>query len=131
MKIFEAEINYRHKINFVDDNNVFVGFDYRSSCCEDFGYHLSKKKLGPGATHPLPHGEDATDFPGFNFDTSFMEEDLFPAKANGGSITFRLVNGSGEEMFLTLYNHHNGYYSHGLEFRTGGAKGDLIKAAFI
>ena len=34
MKIFEDNI----KVNFVDENNVFVGYDMRQSCCEQAGY---------------------------------------------------------------------------------------------
>jgi hypothetical protein len=44
--IFEAD----YKINFVDKNNVFVGFDYSSNCCERFGYYIGieiPKKISP------------------------------------------------------------------------------------
>lgn len=98
------------KINFVDDKNVFVGFDYQSSCCESFGYYLTKEI--PNAKIPMgvPF-VDGDDFPGYNFDILFKQDD------GDGSVTFRLVHAeSGDEMFLTLYNHHNGYYGHGWKF---------------
>ena len=41
MKIFERTNNgsvFDNRINFVDENNVVVGYDYEQQCCEDFGY---------------------------------------------------------------------------------------------
>ena len=38
MKIFERD----GKINFIDKNNVLVGFDYSRSCCEDFGWFVAE-----------------------------------------------------------------------------------------
>jgi hypothetical protein len=118
------------KVNFVDDKNAFVGFDYESCCCESFGYFLTRQRPQNGTTEQdhLP-GED---FPGYNFDTSFHEDDLFPSTDDsGGSVTFRLVNESGEELFLTLYNHHNGYYSHGWEMKEDANNRNAIAAGSI
>jgi len=35
MKIFLNEKELETKINFVDDNNVFVGYDLTQQCCEN------------------------------------------------------------------------------------------------
>ena len=106
MEVFEKD----GKINFVDENDVFVGFDYQSCCCEHFDWFYSKevpKVLdieGPDEFH------DNFDPKGWVFDTSFCKE------VSGGYednwVTFRLVKGK-EEVFLVLYNCHNGYYAHG------------------
>lgn len=122
MRIFEPK-KWNGKINFIDDNNVFVGFDYNGQCCESFGYFLTQTK--PIPTVKVVEIEGA-DFPGYNFDTSFKEDGLFPDRDSGGSVTFRLANEAGEEMFLTLYNHHNGYYGHGWDMRSGGEDGAKI-----
>lgn len=37
----------------------------------------------------------------------------------GGVAVFRLVRGE-DQRFLTLWNMHNGYYSHGFEMETNG-----------
>lgn len=109
MKIFQKN----GKINFVDDNNVFVGFDYQSSCCENFGWMITQAK--PKKEEDQKH-EKNEGCEGFNFDTKFMEAS--GDSDGGGQISFRLIGGKGER-FLTLWNHHNGYYSHGFEMAVG------------
>jgi hypothetical protein len=114
MKTFEKD----YKTNFVDDANVLVGFDNYQSCCENFGHFLSRKV--PTKTD---EGEEGIDADGFNFDTKFFRSET-PADEyfeDGGMVTFRLTKGD-EEIFLTLYNSHNGYYSHGFEMEVGGEK---------
>lgn len=107
-----------HKVNFVDDNNVFVGFDNWQSCCENFGYSLrtilpATREEAEDSTWHLP-----TD--GFNFDPAFFKDGGLGDFYDGGAVAFRLVNPAGIEVFLTLYNAHNGYYSHGFEATVGG-----------
>lgn len=114
MRTFSSD----RKINFVDDANVLVGFDNESCCCESFGHFLSRTM--PTKT---TDGDDKIDAEGYNFDTAFFME---PEPADeyfdcGGMAVFRLTKGS-EEIFLTLYNSHNGYYSHGFEMNVGGTK---------
>lgn len=114
MKIFNRD----RKINFVDDANVLVGFDYESCCCENFGYFLSRK-----IPTKIEEGAENIDTEGFNFDVKFFEE-VTPAEEYfdcGGMVVFRLVKGD-EEIFLSLYNSHNGYYSHGFEMTIGGTQ---------
>lgn len=107
-----------YKINFVDDNNVLVGFDNESSCCEDFGHFLSRKI-------PTKRDEEETDIDpeGFNFDPNFFEEKTPDEEHfdSGGMAIFRLTKGE-EEIFLTLHNSHNGYYSHGFTMEVKGVR---------
>jgi len=108
MKIFEKN----GKINFVDDNNVLVGFDYGQSCCENFGWMITQTKpKEKDQEHEKNEGAD-----GFNFDTEFMETSS--DSNGGGQVSFRLIGDNGER-FLTLWNYHNGYYSHGFEMEHG------------
>lgn len=116
MKVFERD----GKINFVDHRNVFVGFDNSQQCCEDFGWFTSRTAPipTPGSldTDALVKGRlSDLELEPFFFDTSFMliQQDL---------VTFRLVTSPAwdrllpeEECFLTLFNHHDGYYGHGFE----------------
>lgn len=121
MKIMDGQGHWGEgRINFVDENNVFVGFDSSQGYCEEFGFFLTKEK--PAGKRPADALE-GLDFPGFNFDTSFTPvQGLLPSNdTDGGSLTFRLVNAEGEELFLTIYNHHNGYYAHGYEMKNGEA----------
>lgn len=114
MKTFER--NY--KINFVDDNNVLVGFDNDQSCCENFGHFLSRK-----IPTSIDEGGEDLDAEGFNFDTSFFQQkpldEEYPDE--GGMVIFRLTKAD-EEIFLTLYNSHNGFYSHGFDMEVCGVK---------
>lgn len=50
------------------------------------------------------------------FDVEFMQDPGFDDEENG--MTFRLT-GPRDDIYLTLYNCHNGYYSHGFEFKSG------------
>ena len=114
MKIFERD----EKANFVDDNNVLVGFDNWQLCCESFGYFLSRK-----VPTKIDEGAEDINTDGFNFDTSFFRE-VPPAEEcldAGGMAVFRLTKGA-EEIFLTLHNTHNGYYSHGFSMDVGGKR---------
>ena len=51
----------------------------------------------------------------FVFDTSFHET----MREEGGIGVFKLKNSEGEEIFLVLFNDHNGYYGHGFEMKIG------------
>lgn len=110
MRVFEAD----GKINFVDEQNVVVGFSNERSCCERFGWGLSD----PGAPALPAEEPDGRDFPGWMFDPTYFKKGV-PANYDGWYVIFRLVNGD-QERFLSLYNHHNGYYSHGFEMSVGG-----------
>lgn len=113
MKIFCRE----SKINFVDDNNVFVGFDYERGCCEQFDASIRElPKLNANIVCGIETKDGCEEYPGFNFDTSYscVPNDENDELECGGSVAFRLTNGQ-EEIFLVLKNAHNGYYSHGFD----------------
>jgi len=110
MKTFERD----GKINFVDDANVLVGFDNESCCCEQFGHFFSWKF--PAKIDDVKEEIDAD---GFNFDREFFKEVSGDDFDCGGMAVFRLTKGD-EEIFLSLFNAHNGYYSHGFRVTVGG-----------
>lgn len=113
MKVFERG----GKINFVDDNNVFVGFDYGADCCEQFGWFLSENL----PTQIEDENGSEIDPTGFQFDPDFFEENLLGESLDcGGSATFKLKKPEGGAVFLTIYNAHNGYYGHGFEVAING-----------
>lgn len=43
MKVFEKIENFENKVNFVDENNIFVGFDLEQKCCEECKYFFVKQ----------------------------------------------------------------------------------------
>ncbi|HUT57570.1 MAG TPA: hypothetical protein VNA25_06935 [Phycisphaerae bacterium] len=109
MKIFDRD----GKVNFVDANNVLVGFDNTQDCCEDFGYLF---------TPELPTDTDAgvVDFDpsGWVFDRAFCEPVNGLGLDKGEAVAFKLTKGE-DVMYLTLFNAHNGYYGHGFEMTLG------------
>ena len=116
MKKFERN----SKLNFVDENNVFLGFDYGQSCCEDFGHRiLAEQPLTDGQKiiDPQPSLEDF-DLDPYVFDTQFLVSMDNSDCEGGGEAIFRIVrkDDPADQKFIVLYNYHNGYYSHGFNF---------------
>ena len=114
MKIIECNKgSYSASINFVDDNNVLVGFEMDQSCCEDFGWYF---EFSDGSR--TEDCDKDIDLDGFQFDSNFHKISRNDYDYEQ-SATFRLTNGD-EEIELVLYNHHNGYYSHGFKIEEDG-----------
>jgi len=109
------------KVNFVDDNNALVGYDFAGNCCEDFGWYIHDKVGQTNGEDPIfrdDMDENAINqsLKEWTFDTAFFDRLSYEKAYNDENIAvFRLVNGD-NELFLHLYNSHNGYYSHGFEF---------------
>jgi len=119
MKKFERD----GKINFVDENNIVIGFDNEAQCCENFGYFYSRSI--PLSVHPdcLDKDEEHSiniNEQSYRFNPNFCIIKDMPDK--GGIVTFKLINiyNKKDIVYLTLYNHQNGYYSHGFHMDVGG-----------
>lgn len=116
MKIFNKD----YKWNFVDDRNVFVGYDNGQSCCENADYLLT---FEPPSSLDEPK---LTDLDGYNFDKKFFQEYEFPQKEgyseleSGAAVMFKLKKKNKKPIYLTLFNAHNGYYGHGFEAKIKG-----------
>lgn len=117
MKTFNPDhYPWKYKVNFVDDNNVLVGYDLSQQCCEQASWFITDLPID--LENIIPATQDQPlDLPGYNFDPSYRVTHT-PSILDEGSITsFRLTNSKGDEKFLHLYNCHNGYYSHGFTFQ--------------
>lgn len=114
MRVFEKD----GKVNFVDDNNVFVGYDIRQHCCEDADYKITEQEVITGIREVC--GLTDKDFPGYNFDTSYFKDVYDNSFDSGGAVIFKCVNEKGNAIYVTIYNAHNGYYSHGFEMSKDG-----------
>jgi len=124
MRVFYSNSGYSDKVNFVDENNVLVGYSNTDDCCAHGGWFIADDK---DAWLHETFKEEVMDLPGFVFDKNYAERKLEGEYAEGGAIQFKLINGD-KEKFLTLYNFHNGYYARGFEISVGGQveKEDLI-----
>jgi hypothetical protein len=107
MKVLHSNKRYNSSINFVDDANVLVGWDEYQSCCEDVGSYFSY----------APFGDDIeTDLEPYFFVKDFFEYGDGNYDA-GGAICFKLTAEGKQDIYLNLYNSHNGYYGHGFTFK--------------
>jgi len=136
-----------YKINFADTNDVLVGFDDEGSCCESFGYFftdkvgdddpLNKRFTAYYSSQEYPSASPAN-LEELVFDPEFYRNEH--GYDGGGYAIFRLISPLRElsdrrqrererqriqdeyvdEVYLVLYNHHNGYYSHGFEVTHSG-----------
>jgi len=117
------------KINFVDENDVVVGYDMRTQCCENFGWVLVYKLPDNDeipADYKYLHTWDCNPYVNLAnniFDPDFFEKRLMIIDNHEGLVAiFRLQCKSDEkyEEFLILYNFYNGYYTHGFTLEVKG-----------
>lgn len=124
MRVFDDTSGWLTKTNFVDVHNVVVGYDTDQHCCERAGYFWTKIvpcDTTDDASHYSPSDEELAEY---RFDTTFFEpeaahpeDDLY----EGGCVAFRCVADGRDDLFLVLFNAHNGYYSHGFTMDVGGS----------
>jgi hypothetical protein len=107
------------KHNFVDLNNVFVGYDSGQDCCENADWFIAEAvDVDPDICASLNQPQELE---GFIFDPTFFVEASPESLDAGGVVIFRLVNSEGRAKYLHLFNSHNGYYRHGFEMDICGA----------
>jgi hypothetical protein len=126
MKIFNKTADWSDKVNFVDDNNVVLGYDMGQCCCEHADWFIADQP-----TEKILDRKDTPDgtpdeLPGWNFDPTYRKDvPRIGADYNeldqGGMVIFRIVRGDAEK-FVHLFNCHNGYYGHGFEFTSPDGK---------
>lgn len=114
MLVTDENQGWSEKVNFTDANDVFVGFDMSACCCEDFGWYVSTEVTTDSES------ERVEEFDGYVFDTTFFEEIGNSGYDYYNYAVFKLVKDGERDLYLHLYNSHNGYYSHGFTATVGG-----------
>ncbi len=109
---------YGSSINFIDSNDVFAGFDMDQYCCENFGWRVEDFESG----EVLVDSEQSLEVCNkllecYDFTKYFVEHEPDHGE-DGGSLEMILSNPKGSTLRLFFYNYHNGYYSHGFNFKT-------------
>jgi hypothetical protein len=116
MKIFNQNETWEEKVNFVDENNVYLGYDLSQCCCENADWFIADE---PCTKSQDRDSDQEMDMPGWVFDTTFFKQvDDESEFDSGGMAIFRIVNGD-REKYIHIYNSHNGYYGHGFDFKVG------------
>ncbi len=113
LKIFDSAEKFESKVNFVDDNNVVVGYDMDQQCCERATWYLTQN---PKSREDITVPDEILSK--LTFDPDYFED------GNDGetaSVIFKLV-GDTDPWYLILSNTHNGYYSHGFTMDVGGVR---------
>lgn len=116
IKVFENG----SKLNVVDDNNNFVGFDLMDDCCAHGGWFVHPEICTKDFTEIK--GLDETEFADYYFDESFFKEIPY---GEGGAVAFKLYSYNKRDVYLHLFNCHNGYYGKGFKSSIGGKAGTL------
>ena len=95
------------KVNFVDEENVVLGYDMRQDCCETAFWFLSDKIAGEEKDYT------AEELKGFLFVTDFCEvKEEEDGMDERNTAIFKLVDVRGQCTYVHLGNCQNGYYSH-------------------
>lgn len=127
MKVYICKKDsYQESVNFIENENTFVGFSNDQQCCEDFGWRVNAEgdpdelifKAEPNRNVDKEPGLQCS-YPGYRFDKDFRQE-IERENGEGGEMKFRLIKDGAPNLILTLYNYHNGYYSHGFTFTVDG-----------
>ena len=111
MKVY---LNIGKKVNFVDENNRFVGYNLEQDCCENANWFIADTPQCAVQSRST----DNPDLDGFVFDPIFFiahPPNPVDSDTELSMVIFRIVKGD-HEKFIHLFNIHNGYYKHGFEF---------------
>ena len=120
-RIWNLTETFPGKVNFIDTNNVILGYDLGQDCCEHAFWTISETLDG---ANPIHQGDNEApqeiELDGYCFDPEFCQR----ADNDGAEqyvATFKLVHRAfgvtKPDLYVRLENHHNGYYSHGFTFR--------------
>lgn len=131
IKVFE----WGSKLNVVDDDNNFVGFDLADDCCAHGGYFIAK------SIHTKDFNVDNNEIKDTvedkEFDKYYFSEDFFEEHDNVGEgrlvsttiVVFKFdhlyqhvyqhENCEHPPLYLHLFNVHNGYYAKGFKCTFG------------
>ncbi len=116
-------LKFDSKINFVDKNNVFVGYDLGQCCCEYADWFIGKDEENKVYDeHDNRIEREIPDVADYAFDISYFEEVKSEDLREGNMVRFKLVSDNKPDLYLHIFNCHNGYYHHGFESKIDNKK---------
>lgn len=122
MRYFEGKLTtdqWSNKHNFIDENNVVVGYDADQSCCENAGFYIIPKEPLHYEGEPKDTVEPTyANLAPYRFDPAYFL-DIGQGKDSpdtldaGGAVAFKMTAKGRPDLYLVLFNSQNGYYGHG------------------
>lgn len=123
MKVFDRIKNFENKVNFVDENNVLLGYDLSQQCGEYADWFILKE-IAKSQKH-INEDEDKdliNKLDQYNFDPTFFKALEFDDRFRDpcSMAVFKIINKNDPEdiLYIHLFNCHNGYYTHGFAFES-------------
>jgi hypothetical protein len=125
MRIFTPENSIDGRINFVDEDNVYVGYELHVDCCEQPGWFFTRKfdARTEKILQKAVAAEDKDIMDSLRVTVSLEELEQYRFKIDAavkgtrycGYRVITLQNVATKKyLYLVLYNLHNGYYAHEL-----------------
>lgn len=118
------------KLNWIDSNDTFVGYDTSVCCCEHADWFVADCIVDTyegysAITGSADAGQGDIEWDLYDFDRSFGI--VFDNALDGGGIAvFLMLPKEGKAVkYLHLFNSHNGYYGHGFYSNTVIGNGGL------
>lgn len=125
--IWHMTPTFPSKVNFVDSNNVLLGYDLEQCCCENAFWTIGESLDG---SNPLHSGDNISDPQEISLEDYVFDPDFYQLHEDEDReeyvAIFRLVcnprwrNGvqatGRPDLCVRLVNKQNGYYSHGFTF---------------
>lgn len=74
MKIFDKYENWNDRVNFVDENNVLLGYDMSQSCCEKAYWFIADEITLNNTVSFSNNSNIPNDIEEWVFDPTFHEE---------------------------------------------------------
>jgi hypothetical protein len=131
MKILDNNEKYGEHVNFIDDNDVFVGYGMGQNCCEEADWYIVDRII-PYTYDWLddhqPRPDKVPDVSEYNFDPDFFQDVPSDCLDAGEMVVFKLIANDKPDLYLHLYNCHNGYYGHGFEVKHGG---ETVRSGYL
>lgn len=108
----------KYKVNFIDENDNFVGFDDESQCCEEFWWEIINES---GDELDEQINKDFIKLLAFADQEPLYNLDIVNDKAGDETcyVAFALTLPEDTDVcgYLVLYNYHNGYYAHYWDYK--------------
>ena len=127
IRIFNQVEPWPSKVNFVCSSNMIVGYDMSQCCCEHAGWYITETEPSDDNIDTgLDMENESHSYDKYHFDSSYFREgEKTDSETSWASFRMSQRWGNSPDLYLVLFNSHNGYYSHGFDVMTETNTGGL------